>query len=108
MDSAAWTAFFTDMDRIAEGKMPNGENIYVDEEGVHWGGILLFSQGDLEQLCLQYGLTNYNSMSEMCGYCRANRTDMPHTNLQEDAPWRPTRNMSNEVGVAELMDLPDV
>ena len=29
MDSAAWTALFTDMDRIADGKMPNGEDIYI-------------------------------------------------------------------------------
>ena len=91
------------MDRLAEGKLPNGEDAYVDEAGRQWGGILLFAQSDLEQLCLQWGLPSYNDIDEMCPYCRANRSSRPFTNLQEDAEWRPTASLSNQDIPDELM-----
>ena len=103
LDGAAWTAFLSDMDRLAEGIMPDGSDAYVDEDGVRWGGILNFGQGDLEQLCFHFGLKHYNDMDELCGFCRCNRTTLPYTNLQEHAEWRPTAPLSNDVDVYEIM-----
>ena len=91
------------MDRLAEGVLADGTPAAVDEDGTQWGLILLFGQGDLEQLVLQWGLPSYGSTEEMCGYCLANRSNRPYTNLQENSPWRPTTNLSNEADMDGLL-----
>ena len=92
-----WQQFFENMDCLARGVDENGSPIYIDSEGNTWSGILLFSFGDLEQLCVQYGLSSYGDADQICGWCDANRTDRPFTNLQEFAEWRPSENMTDDV-----------
>ena len=99
MDAEAWKVLLDDMDRLAQGLLPDGNHIYVDDNGRVWGGILLFGTGDLEQLCFCWGCVSYNAMDEMCPWCLANRSTMPFTNCQEDAEWRPTECLSNDVQV---------
>ena len=92
-----WKQFFDNMDCLAQGVDEHGQPIYIDADGNRWAGILLFGLGDLEQLCMQYGLCSYTDAAEICGWCEANRTDKPYTNLQLSAEWRPSENMSNHV-----------
>ena len=105
MDAEAWGAFFEDMDRLADGYMPDGSDVYVDDDGRRWGGILNHGQGDGEQICYHWVLQHYSDMDEVCPFCRANRSTRPYTNLQENAEWRPTTNLSNEVDMDELTAL---
>ena len=56
--------------------------------GQRWGLMPLFSQQDLEQLTVGFGLRSYNAAGKCCGYCPADRDLFPFTNLHEDSPWR--------------------
>ena len=97
MDTVMWEDFFRNMDLLAQGIDENGDPVYVDSDGNRWCGILLFSLGDLEQLCIKYGLKCYNDADEICGWCDANRTTRQYTNLLENSEWRPSEDMSNHV-----------
>ena len=101
-DKTAWKAFLDDWDRLAMGLLPDGSPAFRDGD-VDWGFINLFDGADLEHLVNQYGFTNYNGGHEVCQYCRANRTSLNFCNLQEDAEWRPTANLSNEAGTKDLL-----
>lgn len=54
-----------------------------------WGGVLLFLGSDLEYVCNILGAKHYNA-NEMCAYCLANDSDLPHTNCTDAAEWRDT------------------
>ena len=55
----------------------------------------------MEQLCLGWGLPSYNSVGEVCAMCLADRSEDPdgnnHTDMQEDAKWRNTCPLANDV-----------
>jgi len=53
----------------------------------NWSGISLFGKVDMEAATVGWGFPSYNAV-EMCGWCRANRTDKPFTNLLDNAEWR--------------------
>ena len=97
MDHVMWQEVFHNMDLVAQGIDEFGNPLYVDSEGNKWSGIMLFSLGDMEQLCVVYGMRKWDDAEEMCGWCDANRTDKPYTNLQDNAGWRPSENMPNHV-----------
>ena len=101
-DAIAWKRVLDDFDGLAMGLLPDGSPAFKDEDGVEWGFINLFSGADLEHLVNQYGIVNYNGGDEVCQFCLANRTSRNFTNLQEDAEWRPTTNLSNEAGTKKL------
>ena len=84
---------------MAAGLDPNGEDLYVDDDGNKWGAIFLFGTGDMEQLCQFWGLPGYNSFFEICPWCLANRSTRPYTNCQEDAEWTETTHLTNDVSV---------
>lgn len=90
IDAVAWKAILDDFDALATGG-------FTDDNGVIWDLILVFGTGDMEQLCIQWGLKSYNDPHEMCGVCRADRSTRPHTDMLDTAQWRPTEDMSNEV-----------
>ena len=102
-DPIAWARLLDDFDGLARRQLPDGSPAFRDEDGVEWGFILVFDGDDLEHLVNQYGLTNYNAAHEVCGFCLANRTTRKFTNLQENAEWRPTANLSNEAGMKKLL-----
>lgn len=81
---------------MANGLDESGNVLYECEQGGRWKFILVFGQGDLEQLCVNWGMVSYNGVHEMCGICLANRTDKQFTNLQETAEWRATCPLSNQ------------
>ena len=95
IDHPAWERFLADLDNIARGLDDRGEPLFVDSEGLHWGGIAIFGEGDLEQMCAEWGLTHYNAITQMCGWCLADRNEdnLPHTDLSRRADWRPTELM---------------
>lgn len=97
MDFPAWEKFIADLDRCARGEDAQGQPLFIDDEGMEWGGILIFSEGDLEQMCMMYGLSSYNSVGKMCGWCDADRDGLPYTDLTDEAAWKPTEKMSNDV-----------
>ena len=103
LDSTAWKRLLDDFDRLAVGLLPDGSSAFQDQDGVQWCFINIFAGADLEHLVNQYGLVNYNGGDEVCQYCLANRTSRPYTDLQEDAAWRPTANLTNEAGTKELL-----
>ena len=91
LDAIAWKAILDDFDKLAT------EGI-TGEDGVVWYPTLVFGGGDMEQLCVQWGLRNYNDSGEMCFCCLANRSDKPYTNLQITNDWAPTEILiTNEV-----------
>ena len=96
LDDRSWEQILGYFDAMANGLDETGEILYEDENGIRWKFIVIFGQGDLEQLCQQWGVVSYNGEHEMCGCCLANRTTMQFTNLQENAEWRPTCPLSNE------------
>ena len=97
MDTDAWQSLLSDMDKMANCQGPDGEPLFIDANGEAWGAILLFGTGDMEQLCQQWGLPDYNSIDELCPWCRCNRSTLPYTDQQENALWRPTEDMPNDV-----------
>ena len=101
LDDVAWGQLIDDLNRIAHGLSPNGEPLYTDPNGDEWGGIFLFAEGDLQQLCEGWGLPHYNAPAprDMCGYCFANRSnDYPYTDTSRNAEWRSTEDrLTNEV-----------
>ena len=97
MDARAWRQFVADVDNCARGVDSRGQPLYVDDDGVEWGGILIFSEGDLEQMCREYGLPLYTAAGPCCGWCQADREDMPYTDLSFNASWRPTEQMPHNV-----------
>ena len=55
----------------------------------HWGGILLFVSADLEYACNDLGLPHFNGRN-MCSWCWANTSYLPHTDYSDGALWRGT------------------
>ena len=82
---------------MANGVDEDGEPLFIDAEGNNWSLVLLFGCGDMEQLCLGWGLASYNDKGDICGYCLANRTDIPFTDCQDDARWIETYPLKHEV-----------
>ena len=97
IDHPAWEAFLKNFDDLAMGLDENGEPIFIDSEGHSWGAILIFGESDLEQNTVGWGMKSYNSADECCGWCLANRSNLPVTDLSDTAGWRPTEKMSHEV-----------
>ena len=97
IDHPAWETMLRDFDMMAQGKGSDGQDLYIDSEGVSWGGILLFGEGDLEKIVVGWGCKHYQAVSECCPWCLANRSTRPYTDLSPEALWRPTEAMSNEV-----------
>ena len=96
MEPEAWWQLLNDFDRLAAGQMPDGTKLLVGSDPMPWELALLFGQGDMLQLCQEWGMVHYNAPIECCGMCKANRTNRKITNLQEDAEWRPTTDMPNQ------------
>ena len=85
---------------MANGLDENGEVLFRDSQDICWSLINLFGCADTEQLCLGWGLKDYNGGGEICWFCLADRTeDCSYTNLQDDAEWRDTCPLANDVPV---------
>ena len=98
IDHPFWRAFLHDFDMMAEGKDSNGEILFIDSEGNAWGSILLFGEGDCEQIVVCWGCKHYMAAHEMCAFCLANKSTRPYTDLSPEAAWRRTeRDMTNQV-----------
>ena len=54
-----------------------------------WGGILLFIGADMEYMCNMLGMPHFNA-NDVCGFCRANDSDIPHNDFSAEALWRAT------------------
>ena len=99
LDSEAWQTLLNDFDNIANGVDSNGDYLFTDSDGDHWGGVFLFSLADLKQNAEGYGMQHYKAADQMCWGCLANRLSRPFTNCYRNAAWRPTadENLTNEV-----------
>ena len=67
-----------------------GKPLMEGDDGEIWTGIMLFGKADMEAATVSLGLRSYNAGDEVCGYCKANRSNRAYTDLQESAAWRPT------------------
>ena len=83
---AGWRAVLDSFD-LLPGGFEDGQPI-IQLEGEQWKAVVLFGKADGEQLTVGWGLQSYNAGDAVCWSCPANRSDMPFTNLQEDAEWR--------------------
>ena len=101
VDANVYEVFLKEMDGFSNKLGPDGQPLFVDASGRHWGGIFLFSTGDLEQILQSYNMRHYNLVDQICPGCLADRSLRPFTNLQEDAEWKETENMLNKVFVRE-------
>jgi len=79
----------TGVDRSWDPILASFEELAGDVEEGKWGGVLLFTGTDLEYCCNEFGMRHYNS-KQICGYCGANDTDLPHTDNSPGASWRHT------------------
>ena len=53
----------------------------------------LFSKADEDNRCNVWGLPYWGARDEVCNDCRANRTDLPWSDLRRYAGWRATEAM---------------
>ena len=61
----------------------SGKPLAARGDGI-WKGLVLFGKADFEALTVGWGLSSYNSGDEICGFCKANRSNRSFTNLLED------------------------
>ena len=94
-DDECYKLLLRDFDCLACGFV-DGSPIAQDEDGTVWKAVLLWGKGDLEVQTVEWGLPSYNAAEHMCGWCKANRSDAPFTNLMWNAPWRESEDMPNE------------
>ena len=90
----AWRSFIDSLAMLASKVHPPesrlaGTPLAADSTGTIWGGIALFAKGDGEQL-MEWGLPSTSTPDQICGFCMANRTTMPYTDLRPSATWWPT------------------
>ena len=97
LDWAVWESVLTDMDGLGQGLLPGGQYVRY-QRGVDWKFCLTFVRADEEARCNNFGLPHWGSRAHVCPDCRADRQDMPFTNLMPDVPWRESEAM----GLAEF------
>ena len=56
----------------------------------------------MECLCIFWGCQSFNSVEEICAWCRAHRGPRPFTDLRPNGPWKTTSNLSNAEFVARV------
>ena len=83
-----WAMILEDFEKLQDG-------VVSDEDGTSWGACLLFGQGDLDELCNEYGMQHFSGSDEMCMLCRGNRSSMPFTDLRDNAKWHATECLPN-------------
>ena len=83
-DNRFWESLFDSLDLLESGLDENGQLLAGG-----WKGTVVDLKDDLEEACAQFGFQSYSG-EEMCGYCRANRTDLPFNHFSRDALWVPT------------------
>jgi len=88
---AVWPPIIADFDAMASGYV--GGRCIAGEGRKVWKLILIITKTDEQERCDGFGLPHYNG-PEPCAECLANRDDMPYTDLQPGAAWRPTTNMA--------------
>ena len=95
MDAKALEIFLDNFDKMAEGLDENGEV----NAGIRWKMVLILGGADMEQLAYGWGLKSYNDLTEICPCCLASRDedDKPFTDQLENANWRPTCPLPNDV-----------
>ena len=96
-DEVAWQTFEQDLEMLAACMLADGTPI-VDSGDLEWRGVMIFGGADLEVQCLSWGLPSYNEpISDSCGWCLGDRVNRPTNDLRQQALWRPTELMSNEL-----------
>ena len=89
--AAAWQALFEEFQMLAQGSGAR------DADG-DWCFILLFGQGDMEQL-VRWGHQSYNDPSSICSSCDCNRLQhgKPWSDLRKNAAWRECQPLPNHL-----------
>ena len=105
--SHVWEHLFDQLDLLFAGYDENGVVFMQDDDGV-WRICLLFCKGDGEQQVVVYGLPGYSLSGRdrgVCGYCDADRSDKPFTDLSIAADWRPGDRVANALWLARVRKL---
>ena len=102
----AWPAVIKDL-VLLEGGLHGPESelagtpIALDALNQLWKGIVLFGKGDGDQRT-DWGMPRATDPDEVCGYCLANRSNRPYTDLRPTAKWQVTEIGSTVVMMARL------
>ena len=97
--SCAWDVFLKDWEALATGYV-DGQAVARHDSGEVWSFALMFAKADEETRCNAWGLTHWQSASECCTECLANRSNRPFTDLRGGAAWRGSETMPTEHYVA--------
>ena len=79
---------FKDLDLLFAGVVESGNPIVTDPSGHIWSFVLLHSVADFEQH-VAWGITSYGTHA-ICRNCKANRGDLPYTDMRPEAAWKPS------------------
>ena len=99
--SPCWDLTLRDFQSLALGLL-GGEAIVPAEGGRCFKLVLLFCKGDEQVRSDEWGLAHHNAAGECCPDCKANRTNLPFTDLQPSAGWRATQAMSSAEFVGRM------
>ena len=105
--SGAWTLMEESLKCLARGRGPgrtgrertwNELDECLAEKPIcgEWCFLLVFGKSDAEQGTVGWGMPSYNDGDEVCGFCLANRSSTPFTDLSAFARWRSTCSLTRE------------
>jgi hypothetical protein len=94
LPNRAWHDFIDSLVLLRQGfhgpeSALSGMPVAQGPDGIVWEAVTLFGKADGEQM-VAWGMSSYNGTDEMCGYCLANRSDRPYTDLRDSAAWQPS------------------
>ena len=85
---AAWEKFFRVWDAMAQGVDLDGNYVAHDiDTGIKWSFVMIFAKADCEQLA-RWGLPSYSDGDIICGFCHADRSDLPWSDVRSTGLWR--------------------
>ena len=90
-----WPKVWDSFSLLASGRDAAGLPLAEDSEGRLWGGVIAFGLADMEFWVVDVGMQGYNHNS-ICGWCLANRSDKPWTDLGTTAAWQRSRCSNTE------------
>ena len=99
-DRASWNLFFAEFDLLAAGVDEDGVPYFLNLDGSFWSFILVGGKGDMEVICMAWGLNGYGDRDEICGWCLCNRSTLPHTDCRTCADWKHTTDLPNDIYIS--------
>ena len=86
--SGAWHLFLRDSENVEQGLDQHGQPFAKDDDSTIWKLCFIFTKSDGEVVHIVLGLQGWSGVHECCSHCKANRSDMPWSDLRPNALWK--------------------